>query len=195
MRIPYGNWIGQATQALQNNGRIFGFWFWLENPFRITEIITSVTTAATDVGQLCRVGIYQELTPSAISTDVNMALVADGGTISVTSQGQKTATLGTPTVLQTGRWYFGVIQGETTKTNQPTFGGFYHVGAGFYSQSIGITSNNFRSSNSAIQPAIDTSSQVAGGLESTKSFSRSSTGGNQATGGSIGVFAFGGDWA
>ena len=195
MRIPYGNWIGQATQATQNNGRLFGFWFWLNNPFRITEIITSITTAATDVGQLCRVGIYQELTPSAISTDVNMALVVDGGTISVTTQGQKTATLGTPTVLQAGVWYFGVIQSETTKTNQPTFGAFYHVGAGFYSQSIGVISNNFRSSNSNIQPAIDTSSQVAGGLESTKSFVRTSAGANQAFGGSIGVFTFGGDWA
>lgn len=195
MRIPYGNWTAQATQALQNNGRLFGFWFWLNNPFRVTDIITSVTTAATDVGQLCRVGIYEELTPSAISTDVNMTLVVDGGTVSVTSQGQKTATLGTPVVLKAGRWYFGVIQGETTKTNQPTFGGFYYVSPGFYSQSIGITSNNFRSNNSSIQPAIDTSSQVSGGLESTKSFIRATSGSNQAAGGNIGLFTFAGDWA
>jgi hypothetical protein len=195
LRIPFGSWLGQSTQGILNNGRATGFWVWLDYPWSLTNLSVIVNVAATDAGQLLRLGVYEELTPQAVTTDTNLSLVADAGTVQVDSQGTKTATLGAAVTLSAGKWFWVCAQPEVSKTNQPTLGSFLFVPSGVHGVSVSIISNNYRASNALLTHASDTSAQVAGGLASTRAFSRATTGAEQSLWASKGFISFGGTWA
>ena len=194
-RIPFGTWLGQTTQTFFGDGRPTGFWAWLDYPWSLTSLNIVVSTAATDAGQLFRLGIYQELQPRRVSADVDLSLVADAGTVAVSSQGLKTATLGSAVTLRAGVWYWVMAQPEASKTNQPTLGACNFASAGVHGVSIGPLSNNWRGSNGVLTQAVNCNAQVAGGLEATKAFGRANSGADQAAISTKGFIAFGGTWA
>ena len=193
-KVPFGTFTSQSTMSFSNDGRAIGFLAWLDKPWFLTNLSVIVNIAATDAGQLLRLGVYEDTTQPTVQANSTYALVADAGTVLVTSQGTKTATLGTPITLAVGKWYWVVAQPEASKTNQPTLGAYFFVPSGVGGQSVHPLSNNWRSSVGQITHTTDTSAQVAGGLAASRTLGRRIDGAG-TIGPNFGHIAFGGTWA